>query len=159
MRTRFQRFARAGLSACVLGVVGCDERSPGAAAQEPIPHVSDHTLAGAWRWVASEREGEVVRPAGPADGLVLELGRLGTYREHRSGSVLRGHYAFARGQLFHLQDTSFVVLMMDSSRFFPISGRYSPAIAIRSFRGDTLVFSGTGTDATLYTFVHTEGPE
>lgn len=159
MLTRFQRFTRVGLVVCVLGGVGCGGPSSGAGAQPHVSLASERGLAGAWRWVSSERDGEVVRPSGAADSVVLELGPLGTYREHSRESTVKGRYAFAQGRLFHLQDTAFVVLMMDASHFFPRAEKSAAAIAIRSFRGDTLVVSGTGTDATLYTFVSAGPPQ
>lgn len=151
-------FTRVGALACAMSAVACAGPSLEGAAPDSASGARERTLAGAWRWVATEREGETVRPVDAADRVVLVLGAWGTYREYTGGSEIRGRYAFARGHLFQLQDTSFIVLMMDSSRFFPRPDHSSPAIAIRSFRGDTLIFSGTGADASFHTFVSTELP-
>jgi len=158
MLTRFQRFTRVGLLVCAMGATGCGSHSAGEKAPERAPRAGERGLAGAWRWVESQRGGKVVRPVSAEDSMVLVLGRLGTYREHTRESSLKGRYAFARGHLYRLQDTSYTVLLIDSSRFFPSEASYGAAIAIRSFSGDTLVVSGTGTDATFYTFVPADAP-
>jgi hypothetical protein len=83
----------------------------------------------------------------------FELGRYGSYREEVGGSALQSHFSLAKGYLHQLQDTAFTVLLLDSSRFFPPGERRHPAVAVRALSSDTLVLSGTGTDATLHTFV------
>jgi hypothetical protein len=85
--------------------------------------------------------------------MVFEVGQYGRYHEESGGSALESHYTLAQGRLHQLQDTAFTVLLLDSSRFFPRGERQHPAVAVRSLSSDTLTLSGTGTDATLHTFV------
>ena len=153
MSTWIARLYLVGLFACSILVTGCQDRPSGeeprdSNAQSPTPG-----LVGEWRWVASERAGQVIRPTGPADSTTFEVGPLGLYREYSRGSLLSGHYSLAEGRLYQTQDTAFTVLMLDSSRFFPRSGDRRAAIAVRYIRGDTLFLSGTGTDSTFHTFV------
>jgi hypothetical protein len=85
--------------------------------------------------------------------VTFQIGRYGGYQEAVGGSTLQSHYALAKGHLHQLQDTAFTVLLLDSSQFFPRGERRQPAVAVRALSADTLVLSGTGTDATLHTFV------
>lgn len=106
----------------------------------------------------SERGGREIRPAGAADSTVVEIGPWGGYREHTGGSTMEGRYRLTQGRMYQVQDTAFVVLVLDSSRFFPRSAAQPLAVAVRTLAGDTLVLSGTGTDASLYTFVRVSRP-
>lgn len=149
----------AGLIVCVATLAACRKASDARGAtpgQELEP--SRGALAGAWRWVASKEDGQVVRPVAAAESTVIALRPYGGYQEHTGESTLRGHYYFARGRMYALRDSSFVVLLLDSSRFFPRSNARPPAVAVRSLRSDTLTLSGTGADATLYTFVRVDLP-
>lgn len=149
-----------GMMACAIALAGCEKTRPSppaeGAAEAPGAMAS---LVGGWRWVATKRGDEVVRPSGPSDSMVFRIGKYGAYREESGGSALASHYSLAQGRLHQLQDTAFTVLLLDSSRFFPRGERRQPAVAVRSLSKDTLVLSGTGTDATLHTFVRVERGE
>ena len=157
MLTWIARLSKAGLFAFSISAAGCQDRPLGEGAQPDRDAESrDTTLFGEWRWVASERGSEVIRPTNPSDSTTIEVGLLGRYREYTRGAPFSGRYSMAEGRLYQTQDTAFTVLMLDSSRFFPRSGDLGAAIAVRSLRGDSLFLSGTGTDTTFYTFVRVQ---
>jgi hypothetical protein len=154
MLTSVRRYSGIGMLACLIAAAGCEKAPPRPAADAAAGAAPGQaSLAGEWRWVASKRDGQVVRPTAPADSMIFRVGRYGAYREETGGSTLESRYSLAQGRLHQLQDTAFTVLLLDSSRFFPRSQRQHPAVAVRSLSGDTLILSGTGTDATLHTFV------
>jgi hypothetical protein len=142
-----------GLAIVGVFFTGC--RIPGQDTdfREPDRQRSAETLAGEWRWVQSARDGQVMRRAGTADRITVRIGAWGEYWEHMNGRLLSGHYKYAQGRLQRLQDSAFVVLVLDSSRFFPSGEGRQPMVAIRSFKADSMFLSGTGEDATLHTFV------
>jgi hypothetical protein len=157
--TNAKRLSSVALFACAIATSGCREVPPAKeTAFEQGTGARNEGLAGEWRWVSSTRANQVIRPVAKADSTVIEIGPWGAYREYSRGSTLRGHYRLAEGRMYQLQDTAFVVLLLDSSRFFTRSGPSSPAIAIRSLSRDSLALSGTGTDSSLYTFVRVERP-
>jgi hypothetical protein len=153
MLTSVRRFSGIGMLACAVAAAGCEKTAPRGTDGDRATVSRQGAITGEWRWVASERDGQTVRPTGPADSMTFRIGRYGGYREEVGGSTLESHYAMAEGRLHQLQDTAFTVLLLDSSRFFPRGERQHPAVAVRSLSRDTLVLSGTGTDATLHTFV------
>jgi hypothetical protein len=149
-----QRLSGIGLLACMTAAAACEKTQPRPAAEAAGETArSGGSLLGEWRWVESRRGEETARPTGPADSMTFQIGRYGGYREAVGRSTLESHYALAKGYLHQLQDTAFTVLLLDSSRFFPRGERQQPAVAVRALSADTLVLSGTGTDATLHTFV------
>lgn len=151
---KIQRFSGIAMLACAMAFAACEKSAPRQGTGGDTATASNrNVLRGEWRWVASRRGSEVVRPTGPADSMAFELRARGGYRESVGGSTLQGHYSQGRGQLYQLQDSTFTVLVLDSSRFFPRDERQRSAVAVRSLAHDTLVLSGTGTDTTLYTFV------
>lgn len=154
MLTTMRRYSGMGLLGCAIAAAGCEKTPPRPAADATTeaPQTMG-ALVGEWRWVASRRDGQEVRPTGPADSMAFRVGRYGEYREETGGSALESRYSLAQGRLHQLQDTAFTVLLLDSSRFFPRGERQHPAVAVRSLARDTLILSGTGTDATLHTFV------
>lgn len=111
-----------------------------------------NTLAGYWRWVQTRSDGEIVRPTMPADSFVFRIGPYGNYREFADGKMREGRYWVAKGQLYAMRDSAYLVLMFDSSGFFSPSDHPLPAAAVRDLTSRTLVLSGTGTDATVHTF-------
>jgi hypothetical protein len=159
MLIHMRRFSGIGVLACVIAVAACGKAPSRQGKNDNGGAASGQgALMGEWRWVASERGGQTVRPAGSADSMTFRIGPYGGYREEVGGSAMESHYVLAQGRLHQLRDTSFTVLLLDSSRFFPRDEREHPAVAVRSLSGDTLVLSGTGTDATLHTFVRVANP-
>lgn len=151
--TSIRHFSAIGMLACSILVAACQKGPPPRATDgEPETASGGVALAGNWRWVTSERAGQIVRPAGPADSLVLSIGLFGGYEEHANGSTLESRYWLAQGRLYQLRDSMFVVLVLDTSSFFPRYEQRPRAVAVRSMTADSLVLSGTGTDATFHTF-------
>jgi hypothetical protein len=152
------RVAGVASVACAVAASACGDTSSGKApAGERGGGARNDGLAGEWRWVASEQDGRVTRPGGAADSAVIEIGAWGAYREYTHGSTLQGHYRMGQGRMYRLDDSAYVVLVLDSSRFFPPSGSPTPSVAVRALGGDSLVLSGTGSDTSFYTFVRVVG--
>jgi hypothetical protein len=127
---------RLGLFACLISAVGCQDRMSGDAPPDPVARSGSPSLVGEWRWVASERAGQVIRPTGPSDSTTFEVGPLGIYREDTGGSLLSGRFSLAEGRLYQTRDTVFTVLVLDSSRFFNPTANSPPSIAVRTRQGE-----------------------
>ena len=117
----------------------------------PPDSIGEGYLAGYWRWVSTQRDSTVTRPMTPQDALVFRLGPWGGYQERVGEEILTSRYYYAEGKSPG-QDSSYTVLLMDSSLFFPRATEDYHGVAIRDSDGRILVLSGTGTDATLHTF-------
>lgn len=157
MFNHIQRCSGIGMLTCMVAAAACQKApSRQMTVGDTATASSQEGLSGDWRWVASEGGGRVERPTGAADSVTVHIGAYGGYREEIGGSTLQSRYSLAHGHLNELRDTAFTVLLLDSSRFFPRGEREHPAVAVRSLSGDTLVLSGTGTDATLHTFVRVD---
>lgn len=151
LRPHIRRLANIGTIAFALGAAACEQGIPADLVEAERDTAG--SLAGYWRWVASERGGEVVTPSRRADSVVFKLGPYGGYLERTGDALLQSRYWFASGRLNQLQDTTFVVLLMDTSAFFPLSVETYHGAAVRAFDGDSLVLSGTGSDASLHIFI------
>ena len=112
-------------------------------------------IAGQWAWVESRQGDEVRRPTAAADSLVMGIGAYGGYREYVEETLLRSRYWIAEGTQSVRQDTTYTVLVFDSSSFFPRNGEIRAA-AVRNMTPDSLFLSGVGTDATLHTFIRVQ---
>ena len=149
---RLRKSSLVGLLAVVVASA-CNQEMPREFVEVPPDSTSSGALTGYWRWVSSVRQGEVRRPTTPAESLVFRIGPYGGYQERAGEATLTTRYWFADGYLTQTQDSSFTVLLMDSSLFFRRSVEDYHGVAVRQFDGRTLFLSGTGTDATLHTFI------
>ena len=152
LETLIRMLPGAIIVAAVLALIYQFSSATAAPELEGPPEAGGNGLAGWWEWVDSSRGGEVVRPVAATDSFVMILGAYGSYRERTAGGTLRGEYGFAEGTLRQTQDSLFTVLVLDTSNFFPRNGGIR-AVAIRDMTANTLVLSGTGTDATVHRFV------